>query len=284
MTFDGGYVILIYMDYQAVKKEDYLEPCCPFTKPDAVKTIPLRRVLDKLDEYFAKDDAAGAERHLKYWLAEAEQERDDRGKLSVLNELVGLYRKTERETEALETAEKAIRLAEAIGLSDSVTMGTTLLNAATAYKVFDQPERALVLYEQARALYEANLPPQDERLAGLYNNMAVTMTALERYAEARDLYEAALSVISGIEGGQADEAITFLNFADLIAAEHGPDAGDAAIRAYLDKAEALLNDASLPRDGYYAFVCEKCAPTFAYYGYYFTAKELEKRAKEIYEK
>ncbi len=282
MTFLRPYDILDFMNDTYVKKDDYEEPCCPFEKPDAVRTIPLRRVLDKLDEYFAKDDAAGAERHLKYWLAEAEENRDDRGRLSVLNELVGLYRKNGHETEALETAEKAIRLAEAIGLEGSVTMGTTLLNAATAYKVFDQPERALALYEQARTLYEQHLPPTDERLAGLYNNMAVTLTALERYAEARDLYEAALSVISRTEGGQADEAITYLNFADLIAAEHGPDAGDAAIRAYLDKAESLLNDASLPRDGYYAFVCEKCAPTFAYYGYYFTAKELEERAREIY--
>ena len=271
------------MNNGTIKKEDYAEPCCPFEKPDAVRTIPLRRVLDKLDEFFAKDDAAGAERHLKYWLAEAEEDRDDRGRLSVLNELIGLYRKTGREIEALTAAEQAIRLAEAIGLEGSVTMGTTLLNCGTAYKVFDQPERALALYEQARELYEANLPPTDERLAGLYNNMAVTLTALERYGEARDLYEAALAVISQTEGGQADEAITYLNFADLIAAQQGPDAGDAAIRAYLDKAEALLNDASLPRDGYYAFVCEKCAPTFAYYGYYFTAKELEQRAKEIYE-
>ena len=270
------------MDNGYIRKDDYEEPCCPFTKPDAIRSIPVRRVLDKLDEYFAKDDAARAERHLKYWLAEARENRDDRGALTVLNELVGLYRKNEREADALDAAERAIRLAEAIGLEGSVTMGTTLLNAATAYKVFDQPVKALTLYEQARELYEAHLPPADERLAGLYNNMAVTLTALQRYSEARDLYEAALAIISRTEGGKADEAVTYLNMADLIGAEQGVEDGDAAIRACLDKAEALLNDASLPRDGYYAFVCEKCAPTFEYYGYYFTAKELEKRAREIY--
>ena len=54
------------MNNSSIKKEDYAEPCCPFEKPDAVKTIPVRRVLDKLDEYFARDDAAGAERHLNY--------------------------------------------------------------------------------------------------------------------------------------------------------------------------------------------------------------------------
>ena len=270
------------MNNTTLQKEDYAEPCCPFEKPDEIQSIPVRRVLDKLDEYFARDDAAGAERHLNYWLAEAKQNRDRRGELTVRNELVGLYRKTERETEALAEAENALRLAEALGLADSVVMGTTLLNAATAYKAFDHPVKALSLYEQARGLYEANLPPTDERLAGLYNNMAVTLTALERYAEARDLYEAALAVLSDREGTEADRAITWLNMADLIGAEHGPEEGDAAIRRCLDKAEALLNDPALPRDGYYAFVCEKCAPTFAFYGCYFTAKELEKRAKEIY--
>ena len=270
------------MNNEYLKKDDYEEPCCPFEKPDEIKTIPVRRVLDKLDEYFAKDDAAGAERHLKYWLAEAQENRDRRGELTVLNELVGLYRKNEREEEALAAAERAIRLAEAIGLSGSVTMGTTLLNAATAYKVFEQPVKALALYERARELYEANLPPTDGRLAGLYNNMAVTLTALKRYAEARDLYEAALAIISKTEDGKADEAITWLNMADLIGAEKGVEDGDTAIRKCLDKAETLLNDSALSRDGYYAFVCEKCAPTFAFYGYYFTAKELEKRAAEIY--
>ena len=270
------------MNNDAIKKDDYAEPCCPFEKPDAVRTIPVRRVLDKLDEYFSHDDAAGAERHLNYWLAEAQQNRDRRGELTVRNELIGLYRKTEREKEALDAAERAIRLAEELGLAGSAAMGTTLLNAATAYKAFDQPVRALSLYERARALYEANLPPTDERLAGLYNNMAVTLAALQRYAEARDLYEAALAVLSGREGTEADRAITWLNMADLIGAEHGAEEGDAAIRKCLDKAEALLNDPALPRDGYYAFVCEKCAPTFAFYGYYFTAKELEKRAREIY--
>ena len=270
------------MNNDYLKKEDYDEPCCPLTKPDAVQTIPLRRVLDKLDEYFAKDDAAAAERHLNYWMAEAEQNRDYRGKLSLLNELVGLYRKNGREQEAMSAAENAVALAKSIGLDGSVTMGTTLLNYATACRAFDNPEKALDLYEQARGLYEANLSEGDERLAGLYNNMGVTLTAMERYAEARDLYEAALAIIGKTEGGQADEAVTWLNLADLIGNEKGLEQGDAGIRACLDKAERLLNDEALPHDGYYAFVCEKCAPTFAYYGYYFTAKELEKRAAEIY--
>ena len=37
------------------------------------------------------------------------------------------------------------------------------------------------------------------------------------------------------------------------------------------------------RDGYYAFVCEKCASVFGYYGWFLYNKEREERARTIYE-
>ena len=36
------------------------------------------------------------------------------------------------------------------------------------------------------------------------------------------------------------------------------------------------------RDGYYAFVCEKCAPTFDYYGWFAEAEKLNGEAARIY--
>ena len=54
--------------------------------------------------------------------------------------------------------------------------------------------------------------------------------------------------------------------------------------ARLEAAERLLDDPALPRDGYYAFVCEKCAPTFDYYGYFLVADDLNERARAIYER
>ena len=48
-------------------------------------------------------------------------------------------------------------------------------------------------------------------------------------------------------------------------------------------AKKLLDTPTLPQNGYHAFVCEKCAPTFEYYGYFLYANELKERAKRIYE-
>ena len=63
---------------------------------------------------------------------------------------------------------------------------------------------------------------------------------------------------------------------------------DATIQGKIEQclslAQELLDVPTLPRSGYYAFVCEKCAPTFDYYGWFFYANELKNRAEEIYER
>ena len=56
---------------------------------------------------------------------------------------------------------------------------------------------------------------------------------------------------------------------------------DETIQIYLDKAEALL-ESHTERDGYYAFVCEKCASVFGYYGRFLYENELNERARRIY--
>ena len=65
-------------------------------------------------------------------------------------------------------------------------------------------------------------------------------------------------------------------------AEHGLEAASESIEDLLEKAEKLLESYE-KRDGYYAFVCEKCASVFDYYGHFYYAKELSARARRIYE-
>ena len=72
--------------------------------------------------------------------------------------------------------------------------------------------------------------------------------------------------------------------ANAVEAEHGLEKAEAKIGQYLDKAADLLDQPHLPRNGYYAFVCEKCASVFGYFGYFLYEKELSRRASEIYER
>ena len=267
-----------------LSKTDYEEPRCLLNMHPEVTPISVGRIIDKLDSYLNQNDYDAAERHLRYWLKEADACRDMRGKLTVLNEQIGLYRKTDAESECLRAISDALSLASSMDIEGSVTYGTTLINAATGYKAFGKAEEALPLYRKARSIYESALAPDDGRLGGLYNNMALALTDLKEFREAEDLYHKAISVMEKQENGALEAAITHLNIADLIAAEYGLENGEEEIEKHLLEAEKLLNTASLPRDGYYAFVCEKCAPVFGYYGYFLTEQELNRRAGEIHDR
>lgn len=269
---------------QPLSKQDYEEPRCPLSKPSDVSPIPIRRIIEKVDEHLNRNDYPSAEKLLAYWLKEAESGNDMRGKLTVLNEQVGLYRKMNKKIEGLQTIQDLLALADMLHIENTVTLGTTLINAATGYKAFEMATEALPLYKKARDIYESVLPPTDGRLGGLYNNMALTVMALGEYQEAKEMFEKAIGIMSNQEHGEAEMAITYCNLADLVSSEIGMIEGEKRIEDYLNRAETLLDTETLPRDGYYAFVCEKCAPTFGYYGYFLAEHKFSNRAREIYER
>ena len=268
-----------------MEKEDYLDPSCPLCgkpgEPEPAQPIPVQRVLEKLDEYEMADDSAGAERHLRYWLTEAEMNRDLRGQLTLNNELIGHYRMSGDGEKSLAHGDRALALLEELDAGDTVTAGTVYVNVGTANVAFGRPEEGYRYFEKARANYERNLPETDPRLGGLYNNMGLCLTSLGRTAEARDLFGRALEVMGRKEHGELEQAITLLNLADAVAAEKSAEDAEAEIGELLDRASALLDTPDLPRDGYYAFVCDKCAPVFGHYGYFLEENELRKRVSEI---
>ena len=275
-------------DY-TLEPEDYIEPRCllceePYGAEKSVRSVPQMRIIDKMNEYMARRDYEDAERHLLYWLEEAQLGRDLRGQLMLRNELTGHYRKTGERDKSLENAEKAIALLEELEFEGTISSGTTYVNAATAYNAFGENERSMELFEKARAVYESSERTNKDLLGGLYNNMALTCVSLGRYEEAMTLYELAVKVMADVPDGRLEQAITYLNMADLFNEMKGAEEAEADIYACLDKAYELLKDPNVAEPGYYAFVLEKCAPTFAYYGYFGAAREFEKRAGEIYGK
>ncbi len=265
-----------------LNKEDYEEPRCLLDMDRSADrpafSVPLGRVIEKLDEYLGRNDWPGAERHLKYWLAEAKAGRDRRGELAIRNEMMGYYRKSSREEQAREAMSEALRLLDELGMTENIIAGTTYVNAATVCKSFGHADEALPWFEKARALYEKELPESDGRLGGLYNNMALALADLKRYPEAESYYRKALETMKKVPGSELEQAITWLNLADLIYEQDE----NADVNEMLETAEALLKTESLPRNGYYAFVCKSCAPGFDFYGWFMTAKELREAAEKIY--
>ena len=261
-------------------------------------SIPQQRIVQKLDEYMSHRDYAAVERHLRYWLEEALAIGDKRGELMVRNEFVGHFRKVGDKQQALLHADEALRLVDELGFGETISAGTTYTNVGTACNAFGENDRSLALFKKAAALYEASPHTDPRLLGGLYNNMALACVSLHRFDEADGLYAQALETMGHVENGELEQAITYLNMADAAEARANAESGDGpdavlrddyasceqAVEECLDTALELLDTPTVPRDGYYAFVCEKCAPVFAHYGYFLADEDLRQRAEAIYER
>lgn len=244
-------------------------------------SLPIDRIIAKLDEYLDKNDLSGAERHLKYWLEEARQTEDFRGSFTILNELVGFYRKTDKEKEAYSTSQAVLQAVDDMKIAETVSAATAYINVATAYKSFGDWEKALTLYEKAKIIYEGNLENSDGRLGGLYNNMALCLTDAGDFDSALCLFSKALDVMELSGDGELEQAITCLNMADLIEKQDGLEKGSDLIYNLVSKAQELMQRPNIEKDGYFAFVAEKCIPGFKYYGFFAFANELREFCEKI---
>ncbi len=266
---------------------DYKEPACPLCdgkefyypkKGAPLGRIPTQRIIEKLDGLFAKNNYAEAGRLLTYWKSEAVELRDRQGELAVENELVGYYRKQGEKEKALASVECALSLVDELEQGDMASGATIFINCATAYKAFGMAKEAMPLYERAEGIYKNVLAEGDTRFGALYNNMALALADVGDYEGAEKAYLSALCVMEKARGGEADAAITYINLAHMYEKTGKRD----RIGGCMKKAYDLLQSDNLPHNGYYAFVLEKCAPSFGYFGDRETYLKLKKESEEIY--
>lgn len=238
-----------------------------------------KEILNIVDSFLHKNDYDGAEKQLLNFLTDAVENKDFSTEILLRNELMGLYRKLGKGQKAVEMVESVITLIEEKELESNIGSATTFLNSATVYKAFGSPEKSIILFEKAKKIYEEKLSVDDERLGGLYNNMALTLVDLKRFSEAKEFN---LKAIEIMKNKPLEIAITYLNMATASETELGLLEANEEITELLKKAKTLLENYQ-NRDGYYAFVCEKCASVFGYYGDFLYDEELQSRARRIYE-
>ena len=99
----------------------------------------------------------------------------------------------------------------------------------TAYKAFGRADEAIPLFERAEEIYRKNLPPQEPRWGGLYNNMGLALVDLKRFKEAEELYFRAISVMEQTAEKEPELAITYLNMATCVETELGLETGKSKI-------------------------------------------------------
>lgn len=244
----------------------------------------MQRIVEKFEEYCTLKDFDGAKRHLNYWLSEAVAQGDIRGQFSLRNEMMGFFRKQGDYDSSIESVNEEVRLMQILDNENTISGGTCHVNCRTVYDTFSEPKKALEHFPKAEAIFDSVAFKDLFRLGSLYNNMALAYMELGKYAEAMNYYGKALDTMRRLDGSELEQAITYLNMADCSALEKGLDGAQEDINSYLLAAKGLLDTESLVRDGYYAFVCEKCAPGFNCYGDFDYAEDLENRAADIYKK
>ncbi len=246
--------------------------------------INIKDIITELDCLLSRNDYDSACVFLEKWVNTAEEQNDNNALFSLCNECIGLHRKLGNKGLCYKYCEKVSTLIKALKLENNIPGATALINCGTAYKAFGEPRKSIPLFENAVTIYQKLLPENDCRLAGLYNNYALSLVDLKNYEKAISLYNKAISVLDINPNFNLEQAVTYLNMANAFEAQKGLENTCEEIDILLDKAEKVLNENYSENDGNYAFVCEKCAPTFGYYGRFLYEKELKKRARVIYER
>lgn len=172
--------------------------------------MDINQFYERLDKLFATGQADRVEELLKESKEQAQKEGDDAFLLAVHNEAMGFYRSI-GSGQALTEAEEALALAEKMGLTGTVHEGTTLLNAATAYRAFAEYAKSDKCYSRALAIYEKELGSEDYRLAGLYNNISCLYMDMEDFARATEALQKSLAILEKQEGTQIEQAVSLTN-------------------------------------------------------------------------
>lgn len=253
--------------------------CCK----EPTGSVPVPRIIAKIDSLFARNEYEEAGRVLDYWEEEARKLNDEKGLLTILSEKVGYYRTRQEKEKGLSAVEEALGILEYTEDDESINNATIYLNCATTMKAFGKAQESMQYYEKARVVYEKHLEKDDFRLAGLYNNMATAFQELKDYDSAIASYEKAISVLKSKEIC-GEIAVSYVNLANLY---FDRDAALGSIdfsksEEYMNLAFEVLSSGNLKKDGNFAFICTKCAPAFGFFGYFMEKEQLLKWADEIY--
>lgn len=103
--------------------------------------MEIQKILTRYDSYLNMGKLKDAEALLLLSLQDAEEEGLYGARLTLLNELEGMYRTTGRARQAMEISEKALALISVLGLTGQEPHAVTLLNGATACRAAEKMKK-----------------------------------------------------------------------------------------------------------------------------------------------
>ena len=167
----------------------------------------------ELDRFFSRNDIKGAESYLTDLLHAAAAQKELPLMLSVSNELGGIFRVTNRLSEAAKLYLSALEMISVLHLEQTVSHGTTLLNYAGVLAESGEFQKALDLYKQAEVIYD-RLGIQDAyQRAALSNNISHMLDKLNQNQEALGYAKESLELILALPGAEVEKATSYATLA-----------------------------------------------------------------------
>ena len=170
--------------------------------------MEIQKILTRYDSYLNMGKLKDAEALLLLSLQDAEEEGLYGARLTLLNELEGLYRSTGRARQALEISEKALALISVLGLTGQEPHAVTLLNGATACRAAGENEKALQMYRRAEQILRDLGQEEGYLMTALYNNISQAYLDLQQPQQALHYQQQALTQIRKFPDTKAEEATT----------------------------------------------------------------------------
>ena len=199
--------------------------------------------------------------------------------IALNNELIGFYRKQNKQIECLQTINDTLTLLLEIKNKNTEFYGTVYINIATGYSAFNFVEESKQNFIVAKDILTSVLDKYDNRLGALYNNFASVYMMEKDLVRARKYYKKAIEIAEK-NNRILDKAQSLINMTytfDSICDEE-------TIDNILDEALAILTDSSVVKDKEYSFILKKYAKDFGHYGYFLVEEDLLNRANEIDER
>ena len=253
-----------------------------FTPYQGGGKVDIKRFIGTIDRLFASNDLAAAERLIDTWKAEADALGDDRGKLSIVNEELGLTRRTGNRQKALEAVETADALIKKLSLAENTSGATIYVNLATTLKAFGEAEKALDYYAAAESVYFSLNMDESFEYASLLNNRATAFSELGRFDEAENDFLISIDILKKLETHDGEIAVALINLAHAVYDRNEKDTD--RVEKLLDECWEYLNSPRQVRDANYAFILTKCAPSLKYFNRTDEAEAVLAVAKSIYGK
>lgn len=178
--------------------------------------MEIKNVLITYDNMFGNHTLEEIYDFLTEYINLAYAEKDYSSAITLLNEMIGFCRDTDKKEECLRYCNQVIDLMRQLKLCKNVGYGTTLLNVANAYRAFYLFDESLKFYKDTEIIYKDKLPEGAFNFAGLYNNWSILYEEMGDYLNARKLIKKALDIVDQYPQAVIEQATTRTNLAEVL--------------------------------------------------------------------